>query len=423
MNRSLGPHGTALLVGAAGGVARALLSVLASTPLGRALAARLDALLLVDARPLPPGPLPPVAQPLPPAAIRNADDLARLVRDHGVDQVVDLSSLDTMDAIRACDATGASYLDTSLEHWPGQAPGAWESLVLRAMPPARPALRRGSFLVGSGMNPGVVNALVFAGIEAFARRAGVAPTPEELRLHAVLFTEEDTTVEAMGAPPPGAFPMTWSPLHCLEELLLDDAIAVRRGELVRLGHRPCDAWYRARCGDRVVEGFVVPHEEVLTLAERLPGQELAFVYRLPPAARAALATAPQRVRPAAWPLHRMYPPHRTALRGRDRVGVLLCSLRFGELWIGYDVGAAAAGRLGTGATQLQVAAGVAAGWAQLGRRRGLHFVEDLDWREHLARVDALLGRALVVHDPHAPPRTLAERRVGAAPAEVAALPA
>lgn len=410
MTRAVGARGTALLVGAGGGVARAVLSVLAGTPSGRALRAGLDELLLLDAEPAD-GLGVPGAKVLPPSRIRSGEDLARLVRDHGVDQVVDLSSLDTLECIEVCDAAGASWVDTSIEHWPGQAPPVWHDLILRALPPARPALTRGSHLVGSGMNPGIVNALALHGLEVFAGLAGVAPTPEALALHAILFTEEDTTVEEDGAPAPGAFPMTWSPLHCLEELLQPDAVIVRDGRLVGLGHVPVHASYRARCGDRHVDGFVVPHEEVLTLGTQFQEVELAFVYRLPPAARAALAAAPARTRPADWALHRMYPPHARRLRGQDRVGVLLCSRRFGELWIGYEVDVRDALRLGTTATQLQVAAGVVAGWAQLGRRAGIHFVEDLDWSEHVARVEELLGPPAVVHDPRAPALSLAERRV------------
>jgi hypothetical protein len=408
----IGPHGTALLVGAAGGVARAVLSALARTAEGRALAAGLDRLLLVDARPTSAGPFLRSATLLPPQTVRTAADLARLVEEHRVDQVIDLSSVDTLDAIEVCDAAGASYLDTSLERWPDAAPVPWHEPVLRALEPARAALRGGSFLVGSGMNPGVVNALVLAGIEAFARRAGVAPTAEALGLHAVLFTEVDGTIEE-GGPPAGAFPMTWSPGLCLEELLQPETLAARDGRIVGLGHAPLEATYRARCGDRQIEGFVVPHEETLTLSRRLPGVELAFVYRLPPAARAAVAGAPWLSRPRDWTLHRMYPPHSGRLRGGDRVGALLCSRRHGELWIGYDVDAAAAAPLGTNATLLQVAAGVLAGWAQLGRRPGLHFVEDLDWRDYLSVADALLGPAEVVYDPGAPARSLAQRRLGA----------
>ncbi len=413
MKKHVGPAGTVLIIGAGGGVARAVLALLSRTRLGRSLAARIGELLLLDAEPVK-GEILAGARELMPARIRSAPQLARVLDAYGVDQLVDLSSLDTVASARVCDAAGAAYLDTSIEHWPDAPPRPWLEQVRAALPPARPALGRTSALVGSGMNPGIVNALVFAGMEELARRAGVAPDPAALALHTVLVTEDDTTFEET-LPPPGVFPMTWNPVLCLEELLLPEAIHAARGRIAGLGHAPAEAWYRARCGDRVIEGFVVPHEEVLTLAARLPDVELGFVYRLPPAARMALAAAPARRRPGDWRVHRMFPPHGTGQRGGDRVGVLLGSRRFGELWIGYDVDARAAAPFGTNATQLQVAAGVIAGWAQLGRRRGIHFVEDLDWREHLAHVEAILGPPIVVHDPRAEPLSLPARRVAARP--------
>jgi homospermidine synthase len=97
--------------------------------------------------------------------------------------------------------------------------------------------------------------------------------------------------------------------------------------------------------------------------------------------------------------------------GQDRVGVLLCSRRFGELWMGFDTDVATGLAFGTNATQLQVAAGVLAGWSQLGQRRGIHFVEDLDWREFLASASEVLGSPVVVHDASARPTPLADRVV------------
>jgi hypothetical protein len=119
-------------------------------------------------------------------------------------------------------------------------------------------------LVGSGANRGIVNALVFAALENFGARIGVQPTVP-------------------------AFPMTWSPVHCLEELFEPRAFAARDGRVVGLGHQPTRQRYSARCGDRVIAGMAVPHEEVATLTRRLPGVEIAFIYRIPPAALRALA--------------------------------------------------------------------------------------------------------------------------------------
>jgi homospermidine synthase len=97
------------------------------------------------------------------------------------------------------------------------------------------------------------------------------------------------------------------------------------------------------------------------------------------------------------------------LTGQDRVGVLLCSRRFGELWLGFDTDVSAGLALGTNATQLQVAAGVLAGWIQLGSRMGIHFVEKLDWQAVLKVVGEVLGPTVMVHDPMAVPLTLADR--------------
>jgi homospermidine synthase len=398
-----------VIVGCHGGVGTAVLSLLEHSDPGRELRQRLDAVLLVDRRPRPG----PVALKegflLPPTRIASGNDLSRLIREHRITRVVDLSSVDTLDCTRACDEWGSDFLCTSVEEWPGQSPVPTYEAIARLIPPRRPALVRRSHLVGSGANPGIVNALVFAAMERFADLVGVSPTVRALDLHSVLITEQDTTVEAGYSKSSAVFPMTWSPLHCLEELFEENAFAARGGKTASLGHGPTAELYRARCYDRHILGMAVPHEEIATLARLFPSVEIAFLYRLPPAARRALAAHPDRLVAEAWSTHRLYPPWAQALTGQDRVGVLLCSRRFGELWLGFVTDMAAGLRLGTNATQLQVAAGVLAGWSQLGRRKGIHFVEDLDWREYLNVVSSVLGPPVMIHDAGAPAMWLADR--------------
>jgi hypothetical protein len=76
------------------------------------------------------------------------------------------------------------------------------------LPPQRIELRRQSHLVGSGANPGLVNALASTALDEFANRAGV-PTIAALDLHAVLITEDDTTVELDASDSSDVFPMAW----------------------------------------------------------------------------------------------------------------------------------------------------------------------------------------------------------------------
>src|SRR5690606_26228419 len=111
---------------------------------------------------------------LPPMAITKASDLARLVREHRITQVVDVSSIDTLDCARVCDELGAHLRCTSVEEWPGKGTMPTDDAIAPFLPDARPRLERASCLVGSGANPGIVNALVFAGLREFSRRTGVA---------------------------------------------------------------------------------------------------------------------------------------------------------------------------------------------------------------------------------------------------------
>jgi hypothetical protein len=407
----------ALLIGCHGGVGRALLAVLHHTEPGRRLRNSLDALMLVDRElPAPETRPPEEGVLLPPTAIESSGDLCRVVTEHAITQVIDVSSIDTVDCTKACDELGADFLCTSVEEWAGRGSMPTDEAIARLLPPLRPTLERRSHLVGSGANPGIVNALVFMGLAEFASRVGVPATVDALELSEVLITEEDTTVERDAIASPDVFAMTWSPRHCLEELFEPAAFCARDGRVISLGHQPTTRWYAARCGDRVIQGMAVPHEEVVTLARHLWSVEIGFLYRIPPAARQALASHPDRTNPDAWETRRLCPPWTSALTGSDRVGVLLCSRRFGELWAGFDTDVATGLALGTNATQLQVAAGILAGWLQLGKIKGIHFVEDLNWREFMGIVGDVLGPPVIVHDASAHARSLADRRVSSSTA-------
>lgn len=400
-----------LIVGFNGGVGRAVVAALQRSAPGRRLLQAIDEVFLVDREPAPVGGLPPGWKALPPTSVEGPADLERLVCELGVRQVVDLSSIDTIDATRICDEAGASFLCTSIEEWPGMPSIPTDEAIGRLAPSRRPRRTRRRHLVGSGCNPGIVNALVFAAMEELARRVGVEPTAEALGLHSILITEEDSTREPGVVYEPDVFPMTWSPAHCLEELFEPRAFVARSGKAIDLGHRPTERLYRVRCGDRMVEGWAVPHEETTTLSWQLPGVEIAFVYRIPAAAREALARHPDWGHTAPWRLRRLLPPDSPSLEGEDRVGVLLCSRRFGELWMGFSTDVEKGRRFGSNATELQVAAGVLAGWMQLEGAPGIHLVEEIDRRAFLAAAIEILGEPAVVHDPEAPVLRLEDRVV------------
>lgn len=407
------PAQRTLLVGAAGGVGSAALALLERHAVGRRLLEGTRELLLLD-RELPtqalPARLTDKVRWLPPRAIDGASDLAELLREHPVDEVIELAALGTWDCVEVCAELGISYLNTCYDHWDSAGPPI-PSMVRARELFEPPDIEAGVHVIGAGMNPGLVNLLVDAGLRALAERTGRAASLAALDIQAIAFTELDTTRELGREQADDEFAMTWCPEHCLEELLEPEAMIVVDGELVGLGHAPHRAMYTARCGDQTIAGHMVPHEELVTLAAMYPGVELGYVYALPESATRALARWPDR-RPDEWPVRRLYPPHTTQLEGADRIGVLLCSRKYGELWIGWHTAVEDALALGTNATLLQVATGLLAGWTSLrGLDPGIWLAEDLEGRRMLSLASSVLGELEVVWDREARPLSLRERRL------------
>ncbi len=281
---------------------------------------------------------------------------------------------------------------------------------LQLLPDRRPKATRAAHLLGSGMNPGVVNVLIRPAIEALSRRAAQPTEVIEADLVSILFTEIDST-EEVGGTDREVMATTWNPRHFVEELLEPHAMYSANGRPSRLAHRPDQRRYRARCGADIIEGFVVPHDEVTTMGAKYPGCEVAYVYRPNPAADAALSAHPTRGI-ADWALRRLYPPHAGEMCGGNRIGVLLTTRSFGELWFGYDTPIDVALPFGTNATLLQVAAGVLAGWRALSSLpAGVFTTEDLDPGPYLRVVDAFLGSPGVYDDPQADSMPLIRRAV------------
>jgi homospermidine synthase len=338
----------------------------------------------------------------------DPDDLDRLIREQGITQVIEVADVDTLAFSRVCAKHGADHVTATIQ--------TGEEDTMPAVKRVFEAVtaEQGSQLLGSGMNPGVVNALVLAGMDELAKRAGTKPD-----LHAIYITEQDTTRRSAGpAPSDDVFEITWSPIHALGELLEDRASYFSGGEHRCFDHQPHRALYSVRCGADEVAAMLTPHEEVVTLGTRFAPVECAFLYAIPKQAADALRAHPDRDA-EEWKTKKLYHPHEIDLAGHDRVGVLLCSRQHGELWIGFHNDQRDGARWGTNATELQAASGILAGWSCLGQKQGLHVVEDLDWRAYLRVVESVLGAVQVHYDHAARPRWLEQRRLRADAREAA----
>jgi homospermidine synthase len=376
-------------------------------------------LLLDGEGPQAHAPMPRGARWLPAATIEHAQALAELVVEHRITQVIELAAVDTWDCLEACAAAGASFLTTTFDTWEGteQFDPDDPYCMLRARGLVTPPdVASGTHLVCMGMNPGLVNLLVAAGLRELGQRSGKPASLDALDVHSIVFTEIDaTTVDGVHTPlEPLRFASTWSPEGCLDEILESHAMINVAGEITRLDHAPHRAHYRGRCGADSIVGHLVPHEELVSLGAMYPTVELAYLYRMSEAGAAALAAAPDRG-PTEWPTERLYPPeHGDDLRGFNRIGALICSRSVGELWIGWETPVELGRQYSSNATLLQVAAGVIVGWTMCrGLEPGIWLPEDLDSERALGLASEILGAPKVVWDPEAPCVSVRERRIDA----------
>ncbi len=422
---------TTLVLGAGGGVAWAFFALLDRDAIlrGRALERRW---VLVDRGARPPGFAAATAFLSPLECwhcdVRNEHDLEALVRAHAVDEVLDLAGIDTYALIGCADRCGARSIgtcfETEFEPAPPTAPHERALTAATALlPHLRPRELSHPHVLCAGMNPGLIELVALEAVERFCADAdSVHVAQSHGEIDCVLLTEHD----ASHGPEDGH---TWSPHHCDLEVREPVAGWALNGTPVWQTHAVIGESYRARCGALEIDGWLVPHDEVITLSQRLPGIAVAYLYQLSPRVRSKYLQSSAAERQDGegkdegkteerggtdYDVARAYPPWGSVPAGHNRVGALVVSQARGELWLGWTTAHEVAAALGTNAIQLQVAVGVASVWEVLGELSpGAHCVGELDRVSLLRRASEHLGPLEVVRDPDASFRSLADRRARA----------
>ena len=382
-----------LVLGAAGAVGTAVLRVAAAHAGAGALRALGARWLAVDLAGPPTTGLD--ATRWLPAASVTLDGLSALLHQHRPTHVINLASLDTIEAARRCDDAGASYIDTGIEGSESRT-GPRAEVWLDARASTR---WRGAHLVGAGMNPGVVNALL-AVLLAEEREAHGA----DAHAGVALFTEHDETTPSTPLKA-GRLGTTWNARDLVAELTEFPSFTVADGVRQDLPHRALDRSYEAHVADTPVEGWLVPHDELITLGRRYPGLRLGYLYRPCASTRAvmtpAAADTPGLGTSLAVGAARLCPPHDPMPGGRSQLGLLRERAGAPRTWRGWSHEAAEVRPLGTSPVPFQVAAGVLAAVQLLGPESpaGMWTVEELDARGFLRVAEGYLGphRRVEVH--------------------------
>ncbi len=327
--------------------------------------------------------------------ITNQFDLERLLIEHEINALVEVADIETIEFVRICTNLGVLYLNSGYGVWPDvyakEHPRCL--MLVRALEIRNAIINRGArsksgVILGSGMNPGVVNALVERGIQRLANLNFIDKSELIADLKYIMFTEEDTTTIPEYKFNSSDFPITWNPQHAFAEFTEQSTGYVSQGRVQWINSRPLDCKFDIVCHDKIINGILVPHEESVTIGEKYPNITSGFIYSIPPISSFHLP----KVRDLKLINPVLLVPKNFELDGSDTVGVLLQTTRYGAYWLGYRNYHHEATRYDTNATLMQVAAGVLAGTSILLKQFSrISVVEDLDDQVYLDTVCNILG--------------------------------
>ena len=328
--------------------------------------------------------------------ISSHSDLEKLLIQHQINVLIEVADIETIEFVRVCTSLGVLYLNSGYGVWPDvyarEHPRCL--MLVRALEIRNAIINRGAksstgVILGSGMNPGIVNALVERGIQRLANLNFIDKNELAADLKYIIFTEEDTTaIPTESKFNDSDFPITWNPQHAFAEFTEQSTGYVSQGRVQWINSRPLDCKFDVVCNDKVINGILVPHEEAVTIGEKYPNVTSGFIYSIPDITARHLP----KVRNLKLINPVLLVPKNFELDGYDTVGVLLQTTRYGAYWLGYRNYHHEATHYDTNATLMQVAAGVLAGTGILLKQFSrISVVEDLDHQIYLDTVCHILG--------------------------------
>lgn len=306
--------------------------------------------------------------------------------------VIDVSWGDTVEILRCCNGLGVLYVNTALENrmvdkYEDEYSGFGMAERVKILEAARDDFTNTTAIIGSGMNPGVVQ---WMALELIKQNQGK-------QLLGCYIVEQDNSFFAdKSRAKQDTIYATWSPECFLDEAILNHPMFVTQGTPVFLYDQVYALEFQVRLGPKQFYGSLMAHEEVFSLG-RLLQAECGFVYRVNEHTTRLIRNNLDQVDDLwDWKMKVLDPTH-ARLEGSDLVGVLLVyedeeHFMYNEMH-NQDVFA----RYRVNATYFQVACGVHAAVASILLDQippGIYYVDEL-----LLNTQSAYGRYLSFYMP------------------------
>ncbi|WP_129688273.1 S-adenosylmethionine decarboxylase related protein [Gottfriedia acidiceleris] len=307
--------------------------------------------------------------------------------------VVDVSWADTAEILGCCNELGVKYIDTALENtFIDENEDLFSGFQLmerfRVFDEKKPSFKNTSAIIGSGMNPGVVQWMAIDLMNQY---------PDEKPLACYIVEHDTSFYENPNLAKKNTVYTTWSPECFLEEAISSYPMFMAQHTPIFLDHDVYSVEFKVTLGEKVFYGSLMPHEEVYTLGS-LFNVESGFLYRVNENTTNLIRDNLDDV-DVIWDFDQiLLDPSYAPLIGEDLVGVLLV-YEDKERFV-YNVmnNKDAYANYGINATYLQVACGIYAGVASLlldSLKKGTYYVDEL-----LVNTDSMYGSYLKFHMPH-----------------------
>ncbi|MBT2618634.1 MULTISPECIES: saccharopine dehydrogenase NADP-binding domain-containing protein [unclassified Bacillus (in: firmicutes)] len=288
--------------------------------------------------------------------------------------VIDVSWADTIEMMKCCNELGVFYINSALENTEVDEDESLYGFPLTEryirFEDSKKNLTNMKAIVGSGMNPGVVQWMAIKLINE---------NPDRKPLACYIVEHDDSFFKDKTLIKPNTLYTSWSVECFLDEAILSYPMFVHHHLPQYFYEKVYAMEYKVRLGQKEFYGCLMPHEEVITLG-KLFDMQLGFIYRVNEYTTESIRNNLANV-DVLWDWNQqLLDPDIGEIEGEDLVGVLLV-YEDSEKYI-YNVMTSSEiyPKFKTNATYFQVACGIYAAMASIildDLSLGIYYVDEL----------------------------------------------
>ena len=208
--------------------------------------------------------------------LKDNDNFINHLKDTKTTLVVDVSWADTVEMLQCCDQLGVNYVNTALENTEvDDNEDLYEGFGLlerlRHLEKHKDNILNSSAIIGSGMNPGIVQWMAIELLKG--------DSSDELPLGCYIVEHDTSFYKDKNVAKENVVYTTWSPECFLDEAILSYPMFMKNHIPLFLYEKVYDVEFKVRLGDKQFYGCLMPHEEVFTMG-KLYDMEGGFLYKI-----------------------------------------------------------------------------------------------------------------------------------------------